>query len=76
MQVGYSYDVPTNVTVSLLVNNESPGSIEAADFSSGVPDQNATFLIGTASSQNVSNTVNSTQHAAVAFWHFAQTWVS
>lgn len=74
VQVGFSYDIPTNITVNLLADNEGPDSIEVADFSSGVPDQNATFLIGTASSQNVSNTVNSTQHAAVAFWHFAQTW--
>ncbi|KAG9584854.1 secreted carboxypeptidase-like protein, partial [Aureobasidium melanogenum] len=74
VQVGYSYDVPTNITVDLTVNNEGPDAIAVADFSSGVPDQNATFLVGTASSQNVSATVNSTQHAAVAFWHFAQTW--
>ncbi|KAI4717572.1 alpha/beta-hydrolase [Aureobasidium sp. EXF-10727] len=74
VQVGYSYDVPTNVTVDLLADNEGPDSIQVADFSSGVPDQNSTFLVGTASSQNVSATANSTQHAAVAFWHFAQTW--
>ena len=74
VQVGYSYDTPTNITVDLLADNEGPSSIKVVDFDSGVPDQNATFLVGTASSQNVSNTANSTQHAAVALWHFAQTW--
>ncbi|THZ79123.1 alpha/beta-hydrolase [Aureobasidium pullulans] len=73
-QVGYSYDVLTNITVNLLADNEGPDAIKLGDFSEGVPDQNATFLIGTSSSQNISATANSTQHAAVAFWHFAQTW--
>lgn len=49
-------------------------SVEVADFTDGVPEQNATFLVGTASSQNVSYTANTTAHAAVALWHFAQTW--
>ena len=49
-------------------------SIEPADFSNGVPEQNLTFLVGTTGSQNVSRTANTTNHAAVAFWHFAQTW--
>lgn len=73
-QVGYSYDVLTNITVNLLADNEGPDAIKLGDFSEGVPDQNATFLVGTSSSQNISATANSTQHAAVAFWHFAQTW--
>lgn len=69
-QVGYSYDILTNVTASLLgVMNVHP-----ADFSEGVPEQNLTFLVGTSSSQRVSHTSNSTNHAAVALWHFAQTW--
>lgn len=74
-QVGYSYDVLTNVTVDLA--NEGGienGGITPTDFSEGVPETNNTFLVGTSSSQNLSNTANSTQHAAVALWHFAQTW--
>lgn len=74
-QVGYSYDTPTNVTVDLA--NEGGlenGGINFADFSKGVPETNNTFLVGTVSSQNLSHTANSTQHAAVALWHFAQTW--
>jgi carboxypeptidase C (cathepsin A) len=74
-QVGFSYDVLTNITLNLLADDEGPESIHPANFSSGmIPIQNSTFLVGTASSQNVSATANSTQHAAVAFWHFAQTW--
>lgn len=60
--------------MNLLAEPEGPEAVQPADFSSGVPAQNATYLVGTASSQNVSSTANSTQHAAVAFWHFAQTW--
>lgn len=48
--------------------------IDPTEFSDGVPEQNNTFMVGTLSSQNVTHTVNSTRHAAVALWHFAQTW--
>lgn len=68
-QVGYSYDVLTNVTVDMVNSGIVP-----ADFSNGVPETNNTFLVGTSSSQKIENTANSTQHAAVALWHFAQTW--
>ncbi|CAK4032537.1 alpha beta-hydrolase [Lecanosticta acicola] len=73
-QVGYSYDVLTNVTVNFAPHDEQEGGIQPADFSNGVPAQNNTFFVGTMSSQNRSQTANSTQHAAVAMWHFAQTW--
>lgn len=53
---------------------EEAGTIVPADFSGGVPEQNTTFLVGTMSSQDVKSTANSTQHAAVAMWHFAQTF--
>lgn len=72
-QVGYSYDVLTNVTNS-IGDKRFFVNIEPADFSDGVPEQNLTFMVGTSSSQNVSRTANSTNHAAVALWHFAQTW--
>lgn len=75
-QVGYSYDVLTNVTVNLAPPKWDGDEelIVPADFSEGVPEQNTTFLVGTSSSQKVTSTANSTQHAATAIWHFAQTW--
>ncbi|PIB03093.1 Carboxypeptidase S1 A [Cercospora beticola] len=74
-QVGYSYDVLTNVTVNLGADDPERNSpVQPTDFSDGVPEQNNTFLVGTMSSQKVSSTANSTQHAATAIWHFAQTW--
>ena len=73
--VGYSYDVLTNVTLNLLTTDEWGSTLRPANFSSGgVPDQNLTFLVGTHGSQNITHTANTTMHAAVAFWHFAQTW--
>ena len=76
-QVGYSYDVLTNVTLDLT--SESGLELVPADFTgSAVPVQNETFYVGTHGSQNAKHTANTTMHAAVAFWHFAQTvsWAS
>ncbi|KAJ8607431.1 hypothetical protein MRB53_040281 [Persea americana] len=72
-QVGYSYDVLTNITINLTPYDWEPATLPA-DFSDGVPQQNSTFLVGTAGSQDYNKTANSTQHAAAALWHFAQTW--
>ena len=69
VQVGYSYDVPTNVTVSA-----KSGEVVAQDFSSQVPEQNNTLFVGTLSSQNSTSTANATERAAHALWHFAQIW--
>ena len=78
VQVGYSYDTLHNGTLNLV---ESPldgfenGGITLHDFSDEeIPDQNATFIVGTFASQNSTYTANSTGHAAVALWHFVQTW--
>ncbi|KAM5472457.1 putative carboxypeptidase D [Microsporum audouinii] len=68
-QVGFSYDVPTNVTVN-PINDE----VTVADFSNGVPEQNNTLLVGTLGSQNPYATANNTQNAARSIWHFAQVW--
>ncbi|KAK5132829.1 hypothetical protein LTR08_008631 [Meristemomyces frigidus] len=73
-QVGFSYDVLTNVTATLPKHGDEGLSYEPADFSDGVPESNLTFRTGTTGSQNVSSTANTTNHAAVAIWHFAQTW--
>ncbi|KAI9728080.1 MAG: hypothetical protein M1834_007796 [Cirrosporium novae-zelandiae] len=72
VQVGYSYDVPTNVTYKA----GDGGGFTVIDFSSNIPTQNNTFFVGTSTSQNLTSTANSTSHAAVALWHFAQTWFS
>jgi len=74
-QVGFSYDVLTNITRNLAISEED-SSAQPADFSDGIPEQNNTFLVGTTGSQNMSTTANSTVHAAHALWHFAQTWFS
>ncbi|KAI9374944.1 Alpha/Beta hydrolase protein [Aspergillus egyptiacus] len=67
-QVGFSYDVPTNGTYDQLT-----GVHDLSDFSE-VPEQNSTFYVGTFPSMNASSSVNTTESAARALWHFAQTW--
>ncbi|KAL4919475.1 Alpha/Beta hydrolase protein [Aspergillus aurantiobrunneus] len=69
-QVGFSYDVPTNGTYDQLS--------EARDVSgfSTIPEQNNTFYVGTFPSLNASSSANTTENAARALWHFAQTWFS
>ncbi|KAI9808965.1 MAG: hypothetical protein M1826_003943 [Phylliscum demangeonii] len=67
VQVGFSYDTPTNGTV-----DEVSGNISLADFSTGVPQANNTFFVGTFASDNVTHTANSTENGARALWHFAQ----
>lgn len=71
VQTGFSYDYPTNVTSDLTSFLDG---LKAADFSDGVPQQNHSFLVGTLSSQNPVFTLNSTENAARATWHFAQTF--
>lgn len=74
-QVGFSYDVLTNVTVNWAAE-DGEDIIQPANFSSrdDVPVQNSTFFTGTMGSQKPAATANSTTHAAHALWHFAQTW--
>ncbi|KAL3426687.1 serine carboxypeptidase [Phlyctema vagabunda] len=68
-QVGYSYDILTNGTLDIWNS-----SITILDPESEAPKNNVTHLVGTFSSQNLNSTSNSTEHAAHAIWHFAQTW--
>lgn len=68
-QVGFSYDIPTNVTVT-------KDGWKPADFSDGVPATNATFHVGTSSTGKRSNAVTRTEEAAHVAWHFAQTFFS
>ncbi|KAF2725995.1 carboxypeptidase S1-like protein B [Polychaeton citri CBS 116435] len=69
VQVGLSYDTLQNITSDLVT-----GSVEVLDETDEVPEQNATFLVGTYPSQNRSSTSLGSAHAARAFWQFAQTW--
>ncbi|KAH7420101.1 serine carboxypeptidase [Cadophora sp. MPI-SDFR-AT-0126] len=75
-QVGFSYDILTNVTVNFAAE-EDDKIIQAVNFTDGeIPKQNHTFFTGTMGSQSLTTTANSTTHAAHALWHFAQTWFS
>lgn len=66
-EVGFSYDVPTNITLDLLKSTTSFPPINAP------PDQPAyTFLNGTLSSNNINRTANTTEIAAHSVWHMLQ----
>lgn len=66
VQVGFSYDVLANGIINELV---SPFAV-APDNST----TNMTTLEGTFASQKLSSAPNTTDTAAVAFWHFVQTF--
>ncbi|KAK2602378.1 hypothetical protein N8I77_008916 [Diaporthe amygdali] len=80
VQVGFSYDTLHNGTYDLLAmdlmddSHEESFPIKLDDFADGIPETNSTFYVGTFASQNSTLAPNSTDHAAVALWHFAQTW--
>lgn len=84
VQVGFSYDTLNNGTYDLLrtpnnvsneVEDEDLLPIRLREFEDGkIPENNATFYVGTFASQNLTQMPNATDHAAVALWHFAQTW--
>jgi hypothetical protein len=69
VQVGMSYDTLTNITT-----NMDTGAVKVANFSSGVPAQNASFYVGTYPSQNANLTTKGTENSARALWNFAQVW--
>ena len=72
VQVGFSYDSLVNGTINQLL---SPVNVTVEDFStSGVPAENNTFLVGTFPSQNPNKTADTTSDAALAIWHFIQTF--
>lgn len=70
-QTGFSYDTLVNGTLDQLQGVYTP-----SDFSSGIPETNATFLVGTFPSQLPSQTANSSEQAAQALYHFTQAWVN
>lgn len=69
VQVGFSYDSLKNFTLNLVTGQQD---VINGDIS--VPEQNATFLVGTGSSNNQNSTAQGTRNAAIALWHFAQVW--
>lgn len=69
VQVGLSYDTLANFTVDL-----SSGNVTALNEDEPIPEQNATFLVGTYPSRNRNNTAQGTRNAAISLWHFAQVW--
>jgi carboxypeptidase C (cathepsin A) len=69
VQVGLSYDTLTNITT-----NMDTGAVKVANFSNGVPAQNASFYVGTYPSQNYNLTTRGTENSARALWNFAQVW--
>ncbi|KAH0845094.1 hypothetical protein AYO21_01646 [Fonsecaea monophora] len=72
VQTGLSYDELVNGTFdieTLLITPE--------DFTSAaLPATNATFQVGTFSSQNPLHTTNTTVSSARALWHAAEHWLS
>jgi carboxypeptidase C (cathepsin A) len=72
VQVGFSYDSLINGTVNEI---DSPFAVTPMDSQAlEAPSINSTFFTGTFASQNNTTTANTTQHAALAIWHFMQTW--
>jgi len=70
VQVGLSYDTLTNVTVDLMTSEVTVlGSNET------IPAQNNSMLVGTYPSQNGNFTSLGSENAAIALWHFLQTWL-
>lgn len=68
-QVGFSYDSLANITVDLI-----SGNITLLDETDTIPEQNQTFKVGTSASENGNHTALGSVNAAIAMWHFAQTW--
>ncbi|KAJ3553261.1 hypothetical protein NPX13_g10925 [Xylaria arbuscula] len=69
VQVGFSYDSLRNYTYDLITEDFTP-----FDELETVPEQNTTLLLGTFPSQNRTRTARGSRNAAIAMWHFAQTW--
>lgn len=69
VQVGFSYDTLRNYTYNLVT-----GRTVALNASDPIPEQNTTQLVGTYPSNNRTSTAQGSRNAAIAIWHFAQTW--
>ncbi|KIV86810.1 hypothetical protein PV11_02397 [Exophiala sideris] len=71
VQVGFSYDTLTNVSVNLLDD-----LVIAPPTSVPISQPDYTFLNGTYGSGNPSSTSNTSQIAAQSVWHFLQTFLT
>lgn len=71
VQVGFSYDTLTNVSLNLLDD-----SIVAPPTSAPITQPIYTFLNGTFGSGNPAFTANTSQVAAQSVWHFLQTFLN
>lgn len=71
VQVGFSYDTPTNASLNLL---DESIVIPPADVPITQPAYS--FLNGTFASENPSFTANTSQIAAQSIWHFLQTFLT
>ena len=71
VQVGFSYDTPTNASLNLLDNEFSIPPVELPQTQPPY-----TFLNGTFSSQNPNFSANTSAIAAQAIWHFLQAFLS
>lgn len=69
VQVGLSYDTLQNYSTNLVT-----GDITPLNDTDPVPEQNATFLVGTYPSRDGNQTALGSENAAIALWHFAQSW--
>ncbi|KAI1171344.1 Alpha/Beta hydrolase protein [Nemania sp. FL0916] len=69
VQVGFSYDTLHNYTYNLVT-----GRTVALKPEDPIPEQNTTQLVGTFPSNNRTDTAQGSRNAAIAMWHFAQTW--
>ena len=72
-QVGFSWDFLKNGTLDHTVGPWGV-PITPDNFTSGVPQTNSSYSVGTFPSQLMANAANTTQNAARALWHLAQTW--
>jgi hypothetical protein len=73
VQVGFSYNALANGTINQLLSG--PVAVTIEDFSTGIPNVNNTFFVGTFPSQELNKTVNTTTAAAHAAWYFMQTFI-
>ncbi|EXJ84776.1 hypothetical protein A1O3_05448 [Capronia epimyces CBS 606.96] len=71
VQVGFSYDTPTNASLNLL---DESIIMPPTDVPITQPDYS--FLNGTFASENPSFTANTSQIAAQSIWHFLQTFLT
>jgi carboxypeptidase D len=72
LQTGFSYDTLINGTVD---QTTFPTVVTPLSPSSPPPQLNTTFMAGVFPSQDPKATANTTANAAVAAWHFMQTWM-